>query len=375
MHNRVSAGMIPVAEGGATGGPLFDCCWGSGAEGKQKQQQLVNVIYAACGKALQKFIVPLFLSRVAFFCCFVTFLSFPFLGLKRLPCACLQKKKKQLLEEDDDEDDEVGEIFDTVMQISGNLFKMEGPLCTEAFNQHVAPVYSKILQNGMANADYASEHSAGVLAAICAFADAVDCGGPQAIALYGVPALAAFLRFVQSDTQQLPAPAEGDEEDEGEDEDDILRCQASAFGLGCLAQRAPEVVRPRLSEVVSALNLCFQHPRLSERRLVIDCAVCALTKIISQFAGDLGVPTCAARVQKIVSEWLPVTEDEQEAWTTHDFLFDLLEAQRTEIINPQDPQIRTHLRRIFEHLHSHPELLSYPSRHSQRLLKIAPMVQ
>jgi len=225
--------------------------------------------------------------------------------------------------DEDEEEEPERDIINTVMQISGATFKVFGPSVAPLFHAHLQPVYSPFLTSPILPADPHNEtNSLAQVAAICIFADAIDLGGPDT-QQYAADFMGVVMGTVVCDAI---TDAQRAADDEPYDED-VLRVQASAFAIGVLGNRAPQVLQPRLPEAIQKLEAILAHPhsKTPERRLAADCACCALIKLYVAFTQQLTVDTVRPAMARLVAEWLPLTDDDDDARIAHGAVLSMVE--------------------------------------------------
>eukprot|EP00923_Selenidium_pygospionis_P029507 GHVN01052614.1.p1 GENE.GHVN01052614.1~~GHVN01052614.1.p1 ORF type:complete len:640 (-),score=139.16 GHVN01052614.1:753-2639(-) len=240
----------------------------------------------------------------------------------------------------DDGDDPEGELYDGVMQCAGALIRTYGPHTYELFTTHLNVPFSGLLATPDAN-------MAGRVAALCIFSDVVQNCGADAAGRTAAPFLPVALLYAQCD----PLPPSTASEDEAV-ETDVMRVQAACYAIGVIADKAPQCFCEAKKESIDTLSAVLAHPFASHdsRRIAADCAACALLKIYTKLTDQIGgVEAVRPRLSKLLSEWFPLLEDEEEAWTAHDCLMGLVE-DRSPLIPLDSAVVKMQLVRIFTNL-------------------------
>ncbi|OEH77044.1 hypothetical protein cyc_04277 [Cyclospora cayetanensis] len=208
---------------------------------------------------------------------------------------------------DDEGEEDSSTYYDSVMQCSGSFFKVYGSECLPHFHEHLRLPYGALL---------AHEQSSyyGKVAALCIYADAINYGDPSGTVEYSTVFLPGALLAVGSQPEYIS------------DEDHLLAISASAYGMGALAQRHPELFLPSLQRAVESLERCLSSPllRTESGRAVADCAACALLKIFVQFGPKQDLEKASEMLAKLLEAWFPLMEDEQEIFDGHELLLQMV---------------------------------------------------
>ncbi|XP_026191996.1 uncharacterized protein LOC34620828 [Cyclospora cayetanensis] len=187
---------------------------------------------------------------------------------------------------DDEGEEDSSTYYDSVMQCSGSFFKVYGSECLPHFHEHLRLPYGALL---------AHEQSSyyGKVAALCIYADAINYGDPSGTVEYSTVFLPGALLAVGSQPEYIS------------DEDHLLAISASAYGMGALAQRHPELFLPSLQRAVESLERCLSSPllRTESGRAVADCAACALLKIFVQFGPKQDLEKASEMLAKLLEAW------------------------------------------------------------------------
>jgi hypothetical protein len=120
--------------------------------------------------------------------------------------------------------------------------------------------------------------------------------------------------------------------------------QAAAYGCGVMAQFGGEVYRPALQEALPLLKAVIEHrdSRSKENVCPTENCISAVTKICKH---SLEWKSGCLATQEVLSDWLqwlPITEDKEEAPHVYGYLCDLVESNSTVILgadNSKLPQI------------------------------------
>lgn len=218
--------------------------------------------------------------------------------------------------DDDGEVDTPGLVYDGVMHCATSLLHVYGEGCATLFETHLNMPFRSLLS-------YEGANKLGKVAALCAFAEAINCGGSELAERYARHYLPfAMLHGI------VP---EGNYDDDDED-NDIMRIQAAAFGIGVVAERQPLLFAPKLVESYKILGLILTHPRAKskERRKAADCAVSALLKIYATHFDNAQLRAFAARdlgeiFGELVISWFPLEQDNDEQLAAHHLILLLLQ--------------------------------------------------
>ncbi|CDJ62423.1 hypothetical protein, conserved [Eimeria necatrix] len=189
------------------------------------------------------------------------------------------------LNEDGDEEDS-SSFYDSVMQCSGNFFKVYGSECLPHFDAHLRLPYGALLAH-----DQTSYY--GKVAALCLYADAINFGDPSATLEYSKVLLPAALLAISPQAEWAI------------DEEHALVVSASVYGLGVVAQRHPELFSSQLQSAVETLERCLASPLLRTEvgRAAADGAACALLKVLAEFGRGQGIEGASAKLAKLLETW------------------------------------------------------------------------
>eukprot|EP00039_Didymoeca_costata_P032768 m.39311 g.39311 ORF g.39311 m.39311 type:complete len:1107 (+) comp9534_c0_seq1:244-3564(+) len=184
------------------------------------------------------------------------------------------------------------QIIEQVSHLMHSLFSCLGEKFLPTF-VNLCPIFAEMLgeQRPTADRQYA----------LCVFDDLIESCGQQSVA-FANHFLAHMVRYVQ-------------------DQDPLVR-QAASYGVGVLGKIKVAEYAPACREALPYLEGVIQDPasRELQNRNATENAISAILKIVSN--PDVGVPL--SNCLPMIINWLPITEDQEEAEYIYTFICELM---------------------------------------------------